>query len=93
MSSITVRVDADTKSKAEALFNSLGMTVSGAISVFLKQSIEEQALPFRPKRNQHKTLRQRMEEHYGKDFDAGLKENPYKFEEWDTGEPVGREVF
>ena len=90
---VNVRVDENIKRDVETLFEGLGMNISTAVNVFFRQALEEQALPFQPKRKQHKTLRQRMEEHYRKDFDAILKENPYKFEEWDTGEPVGREVF
>jgi DNA-damage-inducible protein J len=84
MSSITVRVDAETKSQAETLFNSLGMTVSGAISVFLKQSIEEQAMPFRPAKKRLKLESFLTEADFNSD---------YKPQEWDTGKPVGREVF
>ena len=43
---INIRIDAVTKSEAEALFKDLGMTVSTAINLFLKQSIRNQALPF-----------------------------------------------
>jgi antitoxin MazE len=42
---------------------------------------------------QHKTLKQRVEEFYGKDFDTVLTENPYEFEELDWGKPVGKEVW
>jgi antitoxin MazE len=42
---------------------------------------------------QHKTLRQRVEEFYGKDFETVLKENPYEFAEVDWGGPVGEEVW
>ncbi|MCL2356849.1 MAG: AbrB/MazE/SpoVT family DNA-binding domain-containing protein [Defluviitaleaceae bacterium] len=41
----------------------------------------------------HKTTRQRFEDFYGKDFESILKEHPYGFEESDTGEPVGREIW
>ena len=40
-----------------------------------------------------KTLKQRVEEFYGKDFETVLKENPYKFEEMDWGQPAGEEVW
>ena len=45
----------------------------------------------------HKTFKQRLEKHYGKNIDIILKEiqedTKHKFEEWETGEPVGSEVF
>ena len=46
MTSITVRVDEDIKRDAETLFDQLGMTISGAINIFFRQAIREQAIPF-----------------------------------------------
>ena len=45
------------------------------------------------KKYQHKTLKQRAEEFYGKDFETVLEENPYEYEEMDWGSPVGEEVW
>ena len=45
------------------------------------------------KSHQSKTLKQRVEEFYGKDFESVLKENPYEFEELDWGSPVGEEIW
>ena len=42
---------------------------------------------------EHKTLKQRMEEFYGKDFETILKDHPYEFEEIGSGPPVGKEVW
>lgn len=44
-------------------------------------------------RYQHKTLRQRVEEFYGKDFESAIKENPYEYEEINWGDPVGEEIW
>ena len=49
-SNLTVRLDAQLKKDAEKLFNELGMTLSGAINIFLHQSIEHQGLPFQVKK-------------------------------------------
>jgi DNA-damage-inducible protein J len=49
---INVRIDPETKSKAEKLFNSFGITVSDAINIFLKKSIMEGGLPFEVKQPQ-----------------------------------------
>jgi DNA-damage-inducible protein J len=43
---ITVRLDPETKAEAEDLFSDLGMSLSGAITIFLKQSIREGCIPF-----------------------------------------------
>ncbi|MDR0945894.1 MAG: type II toxin-antitoxin system RelB/DinJ family antitoxin [Bifidobacteriaceae bacterium] len=45
---VTVRLDPDVKAKAERLFSRLGMSLAGAVNVFFRQAIREQALPFRP---------------------------------------------
>jgi G:T/U-mismatch repair DNA glycosylase len=39
MTNLNIRVDAETKQKAEELFNDIGFTMSAAINVFLKQAI------------------------------------------------------
>ena len=46
MTSITVRLEDDVKHDAEVLFDQLGLTISGAINVFFRQAIREQAIPF-----------------------------------------------
>jgi DNA-damage-inducible protein J len=43
---ITVRVDSQTKSEVESLFSDLGMNISVAINIFLKQCIAEGKIPF-----------------------------------------------
>lgn len=43
---INVRIDPETKSCAEKLFSSFGITVSDAINIFLHKSIMEGGLPF-----------------------------------------------
>jgi len=41
----------------------------------------------------HKTIRQRVEEFYGKDFETVLKENSYDYNEADWGQPEGNEIW
>jgi DNA-damage-inducible protein J len=43
---LQTRVDLDTKKKAEELFDSLGLDTTTAIRLFLKQSINQQRIPF-----------------------------------------------
>lgn len=45
---ITVRADRTLKQQAERVFASMGMTMSGAINIFLSQVVREQRLPFHP---------------------------------------------
>lgn len=46
MSLTTIKIDDETKKEAQILFKSLGMNLSTAINIFLKQSIKEQGIPF-----------------------------------------------
>ena len=47
MSQVNFRIDDDVKTNAEALFNRLGMNMSTAIMVFIRQSLAENGIPFR----------------------------------------------
>jgi len=46
---INIRIDPDTKSNAEELFSSFGLTISDAVNMFIHQSLLEKAIPFRLK--------------------------------------------
>ena len=41
-----IRIDADTKQQAAALFGQLGLDMSGAVNLFLRQCILRGGLPF-----------------------------------------------
>lgn len=43
----TFRIDEDVKKDAEALFAEMGMSLSTAFNIFLRQSIRERQIPFR----------------------------------------------
>lgn len=43
---ITIRIDKKLKKQAETLFSELGMNISTAFNVFLRQSIREGGIPF-----------------------------------------------
>jgi DNA-damage-inducible protein J len=47
MAQVNFRIDDKTKRQAEELFGNMGLTMSGAIMVFIKQSINERAIPFK----------------------------------------------
>lgn len=48
---ITFRVEEDLKAQAELLFADLGMSLSTAFNIFLRQSIREQQIPFAISKN------------------------------------------
>ena len=43
---LTIRVDTGIKSEAEKLFEDLGMSISTAFNIFLRQAVRMQAIPF-----------------------------------------------
>lgn len=45
-SSITIRLNSDVKRKAQEIFSELGMDMSTAINLFLRQAIQKNGLPF-----------------------------------------------
>ncbi|SDI51905.1 type II toxin-antitoxin system RelB/DinJ family antitoxin [Streptococcus equinus] len=72
VSTITVRVDDDLKKEAAALYKDLGMDMSTAITVFLKQSVKTQSIPFQIKRYNETTEKAFCEAEQGqvKSFDS-----------------------
>lgn len=43
---LTMRIDEELKSQAEELFNNLGMNMTTAFTIFAKQAVREQRIPF-----------------------------------------------
>ncbi len=43
---ISIRMDADLKAQADALFGELGMNLSTAFNIFVRQSLREGRIPF-----------------------------------------------
>ncbi|MBP0965280.1 MAG: type II toxin-antitoxin system RelB/DinJ family antitoxin [Oscillospiraceae bacterium] len=56
--SVTMRVDCDDKAKAEQIFSALGLNMSTAFNMFLKQTIRCDGIPF------DVTLRNRSDDDY-----------------------------
>jgi addiction module RelB/DinJ family antitoxin len=84
MVQMAVNVDENVKHDIEKLYNNLGMNINTAINMFFQQCLIEKGLPFRQKTvRKHISLKERLKDYNG----------DYKAEEWDTGEPVGRELI
>lgn len=49
---ISIRMDTDLKAQAEALFNELGMNLTTAFNIFVRQSLREGGIPFEVKLGQ-----------------------------------------
>ena len=43
---ITIRIDKELKKEADNLFHELGMSFTTAVTIFVKQAIREQRIPF-----------------------------------------------
>ena len=81
---INVRVEEDVKRDVEFLLDKMGMNISTVVNMLFKQMLMDEALPFQPKyKRRQLTTAERLKGYNGN----------YKTEEWDTGEPVGREVI
>lgn len=48
MAQVSIRMDDETKKEAEALFDELGVSMSMAFNMFVRQSLRERGLPFKP---------------------------------------------
>lgn len=69
---ISIRVDPDLKVESQELFKSMGMDLSTAITMFLKQSLTDNALPFKPRAENPESILARKEVESGnlKRFDT-----------------------
>lgn len=50
MGKLVANVDDDVKARAAALYESMGMNLSTAVNMFLRQSLADNGLPFQPRR-------------------------------------------
>lgn len=48
---VTIQMDKNLKLQSEELFKDLGLSLSAAINIFIKQAVREQRIPFEIKRN------------------------------------------
>lgn len=46
-SNISIRMDSELKAAAEALYEELGMSLSTAFNIFVRQSLRERGIPFK----------------------------------------------
>ena len=48
---LNIRIDADLKRQSEEIFNELGLTMSTALTVFLRQTVRSHGIPFEMRLN------------------------------------------
>ena len=84
---INIRVDAELKRTAEELFDDLGLTMSSAITMFLKSAVSHDGIPFEVKRfNPNSETRAALAE-----YDE-MRKHPGKYKRYDTFEDLVAEV-
>jgi antitoxin component of MazEF toxin-antitoxin module len=69
---------------------SLGLKTNDIVDVSME---DDRIIVQKSVRYRHKTLRERAEEFYGKDFEAVLRENTYEFAEAGSGGKAGAEQW
>ena len=57
-SSMSIRLDSEVKEQAQQVFSHLGMDMTTAINIFLRQAIQYQGLPFDVKIDENRKLLQ-----------------------------------
>ena len=54
--SMSIRLDSEVKEQAQQVFNNLGMDMTTAINIFLRQAIQYQGLPFDVRLDENRKL-------------------------------------
>jgi DNA-damage-inducible protein J len=47
MTNLNIKIDRDLKAQADRLFNEMGMNLTTAVNVFVRQAVLERAIPFK----------------------------------------------
>lgn len=86
--STNISLESELKKNAQELFAALGLDMTTAITLFLKQAVQEQAIPFEIKRKtvNEDTLRA-ISEYYD------MKNNPMDYKRYDSFSEALKEVL
>jgi DNA-damage-inducible protein J len=87
VSNITIRIDSELKKQGEELFDELGLSMTAAITSFIKQAVREQGMPFRLTRQRNlQTLRafEEIEE---------MKKNPEAYKAYSNAEDMVADIL
>ena len=85
---INVRVDAELKRSAEALFDDLGLNMSAAITMFLKSAVNSDGIPFKVRRfTPNAETKAALAE-----YDA-MKKNPGEYKRYGSFDELASEVI
>jgi len=62
---IKLKVEKELIEQAEKIYQDLGMDLSTAITLFLKQSVNDRSMPFKPNLNNLENIQARFEAEHG----------------------------
>lgn len=83
----SVKLDEDTKKEAQELFKNLGLNLSTAINIFLKQAVREQGIPFQVAMQPNKELLEAFDEA------EKIKKNPEKYKSYATAQEMMKDIL
>lgn len=84
---INVRVDIELKQAAESLFNDLGLTMTSAITMFLKSAVSHDGIPFEVRRIPNTETKAALQEY------AEMQNNPEKYKRYSSFDELMDEVL
>jgi addiction module antitoxin, relB/dinJ family len=85
---ISIKIDEKTKKEAQELFKDLGLSLSTAINIFLKQAIREKGIPFYINSlPENSELAQAFEEA------KQIKKNPSNYKSYSSPEEMFKDVL
>ena len=85
---ISVKLDEETKKEAQKLFKDLGLNLSTAINIFLKQAVREKGIPFYiSSLPENSELSQALEEA------KKIKKNPSNYKSYNTPKEIFVDVL
>lgn len=85
---ISIKIDEETKKEAQKLFKDLGLSLSTAINIFLKQAIREKGIPFYINSlPENSELAQALEEA------KQIKKNPSNYKSYSSPEEMFKDVL
>ena len=85
---VTIRMDAKLRKEATMLFEDLGLSLNQALSIFVKQAVREQRIPFEIKMNtpNKETLEAFAEM-------ENMKKNPGKYKTYDNADEMFDDIL
>jgi DNA-damage-inducible protein J len=81
MAQLNIRIDDNLKNDAEILFNDLGLNLSTAVTMFIKQAVRQRSIPFEITAKSDPFWNEANQAHLRKviaDFESGKSKRIYK---------------